>query len=65
MRSRGGLRPSWSSDPVLPTSLVDLMDTTYCEIEDELDDYEGVETNDIDFDIFDKSDDEWSSPLYQ
>ncbi|KAK1891029.1 Arginine--tRNA ligase [Dissostichus eleginoides] len=50
MRTDGVLRPGWSCGPVLPTSLVDLLDTTEREQEDEeeeeFDSDDSIENND-------------------
>ena len=46
----------WSSSPIVPTSLVDLLNTCYSEDEEE--EEEGEEENVFDFDDFIDSDDE-------
>lgn len=49
------LEPLWSCRPVLPASLVDLLDTGDHEVEDEVD---GDEEEDDELDDFNDSDDE-------
>ncbi|XP_034071932.1 uncharacterized protein LOC117545981 [Gymnodraco acuticeps] len=46
MRTDGVLRPVWSCGPVLPTSLVDLLDTTEREQEDEEEEEEEFDSDD-------------------
>ena len=52
----------WSSGPVLPNSLIDLLDTVTGNSEDE--EEEGEEDNLFDFDNFIDSDDEWLKTFY-
>ena len=52
----GVLEPLWSSNPVLPESLVDLLGTV--ESEDDDADEDEFDLNDFDFDSGDESDDE-------
>jgi hypothetical protein len=47
----GVLEPLWSCGPVLPTSLVDLLDTTDHEEEDDDDEEEEVEEDEFDLDV--------------
>ena len=55
---QGVLEPLWSCVPVLPTSLVDLLDTGHREEEDEVEDEDEEEDDEFDFDSFIESDDE-------
>ena len=52
----GVLEPLWSSNPVLPESLVDLLGTV--ESEDDDADEDEFDLDDFDFDSGDESDDE-------